>query len=321
MNLGSFIREVNSTCPLIATHINADPDALASVVLVDLILRERYGLRSTIFIPQGPSRLSKRALKALNLPVKVQEELTAEFDSVIVVDTSTSKLLGDLADKIMEKAVMVIDHHIPPGDLVSISKASLIREEIATVSLVLQLEEFSSISIPPNIATLAVLGIIYDSRRFSRATPVSLNTVARLMLDGANYENALKLFSMVEEDLSSRIAKLKGAQRASIVRFGSYLVTITHVGSHEALVARTLVSMGADLAFVIGGKDELRISSRARNSFVEKTGIDLGKFMRDLERYLEGKGGGHLTAGGFNGKGDPQEAMRVIMRLLEEALF
>lgn len=321
MNLSRLIKEVNPTQPLITTHVNADPDGLASAVLMDLVIREKYGLRPRIFLPQGPSRLSKRAVETLKIPFEVLKEPVIDFDLVIVLDTSTSRLLGDLADIVKEKAIMIIDHHIPPGDLAQLSRLSIIREEIATVSLVLQLEEFASINIPPNIATLAVLGILYDSGRFSRVTPASLNTVARLLINGANYEEALKMLSTTEEDISSRIAKLKGAQRASIIRLGNYLIVITHVGSHEAIVARTLVSIGADLAFVMGGKDELRISSRARSSFVEKTGVDLGKFMRELEKYLEGKGGGHLTAGGFNGKGDPQKAMRIIMNLLEEAVI
>ena len=324
MRISDFLKNTGATSLLITTHVNADPDALASALLLEFIIQKKYGLETTIIFPQGLNMLSKRIVEDLGIEVPEKELGEIRFDAILLVDTSTSELLDSIMEKIktLKTPIGIIDHHLPPGDLAKISVFNIIKKEVATTALILQLDEALSLKLPSKLSTLAITGILYDSGRFSRASSTSLKVVARLIDEGGDYDRAVKLLSVPEEkeDLPSRMAKLKGAQRAMLIKMGSHLIAITHVSSHEAPVARALIPLGADVAFVIGGKEELRISSRAREGFVRKTGIDLGELMRELEKYLEGKGGGHSTAGGFNGKGDPQRAIRAIVNLLEERL-
>jgi nanoRNase/pAp phosphatase (c-di-AMP/oligoRNAs hydrolase) len=308
---------------LIITHANADPDAIAAAVLLASIL-ERVGLdRISYAFPEGISKVSNRVLKGLNIEIRYfREPPRKAFRSIAVVDAANSVQLGAFR-KIVERAgsLLLVDHHAPPGDLAQRSKYLVLSNEPAAVLVVYGAAKALRMHISGRLATLALTGVLFDSRRFIHVTPCALRAAAQLIENGADYQLALSLLE-AEEDFSERVAKLKGAARCHTLRFGDYLVTITEIGSFEASVARALVSLGADAALVASEKPgECRLSIRLSRSFHLRTGLSAGRDLAAaLAKSLSGEGGGHDLAGTFKGNCTTSEALRKLLQVLSDAL-
>ena len=305
---------------VVLTHLNADPDAVASSLLMREVLLASGVEEVVVAFPEGMSRLSRRVLSGLDIRVDCLESPVRHVEKrpVVAVDVSNCNQLGAFCSVIRgARCLMVVDHHIPPGDLVQLTPYSIVQREPASTILVYHLARLMDVELDAKLLTLTLIGILFDSRRFVHVTPTALRVTAELLERGADYRKAL---SLLEErmSLSERIARLKGAQRSSVVRYGDYLVAVSEIGSYEASVARALISLGADVAIVArerGG--ECRVSIRVSSDFRSKTGVSVGRDLAaSLAEKLGGEGGGHDMAGGFNGKCSAGVALREALRIL-----
>ncbi len=308
---------------LILTHANADPDAAASAVLLASLLEHLGVDRLSVGFPEGLSKASRRVLQGLNIELKyLKEPPRRRYRAVAVVDAANSVQLGAFR-RVVEraKALLLIDHHTPPGDLAQRSKYSIVSSEPATALIVYGIARALGVRLDSKLATLTLAGVLFDTRRFVHATPHALRAAARLIEEGADHQLALSLLES-EEDFSERVAKLKGAARCHVLRFGEYLIAISEIGSFEASVARALVSLGADAALVVSERDgECRLSIRLSRSFQAHTGLSAGKDLASaLAKHLNGEGGGHDLAGTFKGRCRASEALREVLQILSEAL-
>ena len=65
----------------------------------------------------------------------------------------------------------------------------------------------------------------------------------------------------------------------------------------------------------------IEVSLRATHEFCEQSGVHLGKdIAQPLGGFLRGMGGGHSSAAGANGTGDPESALKRCLLLLKERL-
>ncbi len=321
--ISSFLHEVRKKYlpVIIITHVNADPDAIASAFLLKYFF-DLHSIRNYILFP-GISRLSKEIL--LKLGIKTNENYKKYNDVFYaIVDTSNSILLDKYGNIVLSKLdkVLVIDHHFPFGDLKE-AKYKKLEKETATTVLVVDIFKKFNLPLNPLFSTLALTGLIYDTQRFRFMSTRTAEILLYLLKNGGIYEKALNMLQSNPLEYSEKIARIKGARRADIIKIKKYIIAITYVSSYEASVANALINLGVDLAIVIAAKkrDELRISARASKSFVKETGLRVGEdLMKNLEHYLDGSGGGHDTAGGFNGKGELSSALRIIEKLIFEKI-
>jgi len=304
------------------THKNADPDALASIYALEEFLHARKNY-TYLFFPEGLNSTSKNLLDKLGLNLEYYDTKYGEYfnhiiDYYIIVDTSNSIQLGDLSKFIRNKCI-VIDHH-HPGDLARKCYSSLIIRTTSTSELLYFLLEriwyFSRIS-----ATLLLTGILYDTRRFIYIDKYTFYVVNELINKyNADYGKALEGLHK-EMDLPERIARLKGARRLVLKRYNDIIIAITHVSAFEGSVARSLIELGADAAFVVSSNNKLRIVGRATKPFVEKTGISLGRdVMPIIGKLISGEGGGHDTAGVAEGRGSLKQGIRIVEKVLSSLL-
>ncbi|MCD6300760.1 MAG: DHH family phosphoesterase [Staphylothermus sp.] len=304
------------------THKNADPDALASIYVLREFLQARKNY-TYLFFPEGLNSTSKYLLNKLGLTLEYYKVEYGKYmdhliDYYVIVDTSNSVQLGDLG-KIIQNKCIVIDHH-HPGDLFRKCYHSLVVKLTSTSELLYFVLEniwyFSSIS-----ATLLLSGMLYDTRRFIYVDKYTFYTANELINKySADYSKALEGLHK-EMDLAERIARLKGAQRLILKRYNDIIVTITHVSAFEGSVARSLIELGADAAFVVSSNDKLRIVGRATKLFVQKTRISLGRdIMPKIGKLINGEGGGHDTAGVAEGKGSLKQGLKVIEKVLNSLL-
>lgn len=308
---------------LIITHVNADPDALAATLLLKHFL-ESVGVRNVkVAFPGGPSKLSRKLLKGLGLNFEYIVEPSCEVvGSVAIVDTSNRNQVGNFAAIINDAEMLfVLDHHTPPGDLAKRANLTIILEEPASTLIIYRAIEELKIPLPPALATLAIAGVLFDTRRFIHVSSTALELTARMLKRGGDYLKSLELLEE-EIDFSEKVARLKGAVRSSVVRLGEFLVVVSEVSSYEASVARSLITLGADASIVVCKvNNECRLSIRFSRKFSEKTGLHVGRhIIPELAKRMRGSGGGHELAGGFNGKFSSSEAQREALSILAQAV-
>ncbi len=311
------VRRVGIVC-----HKNADPDSFCSAYALSLLLQQ-FDIQGDIIAPEGLNEVAKHLLPSYGCKVN-SSEAAKDADAIITVDVCSLDQIGELADllPVLHRPIFVIDHHAETAGLSELAEIKIVDEEAVSVGELVYLMYEGARVTPSLMAAKAMLAaIVYDSRHLIRATPRTLRIVLALLATGIDYQEVVQSLH-VPIDVSERIARLKAGQRLSFERIEDYLVAITHVGSFEASAARALLELGADVALVVGGdKEELRISARAREEFYAKTGVHLGRdILEGLGKKLGGGGGGHPTAAGASGAGDPEKVMLECGRLIREAV-
>ncbi len=286
-------------------HRNADLDAVGSIALLYSALSRVAG-GVCVYIPEGASRPARLALERLGLELPRCPEAGEEaYDVAISVDAANLVQLGDAAAIYKGAAFRIaIDHHERGSVHEAADEAFVEPDASSTVEVtVFFLEALGLEPGDPRAATLAMAGLVSDSRRFLIVSRRSFAAAQRLVEWGADYRVALDLAQAARqhgseaEELGERIAKLKAFSRLRLARACSdILIAVTHIGSYESVVARSLVEEGADVAIVVTERREhfrvsVRASRRALASGVTAAGI--ARFI--AERY-GGEGGGHEAA-------------------------
>ncbi len=263
----------------------------------------------TIGIPSGLDKVAKNIISKLE--IEYEENISPEsYDEVVVLDTSSPELL-DMEDVDLEGAI-VIDHHADSGrwggalyygDDSKRSCAEIIKEILDRAG--------KKVDEKMGLALLA--GMITDSGHFRYATPELMRTFADIMEEaGVEIDRAFDLTNM-DQEVSERISQLKGGQRLRFRRVGDYIAATSHSSAYESSVCRSLIILGADVAFVGSQKeDDVRISARAKQDLVRK-GLHLGRMMEKIGIETGNEGGGHDGAAGLRGTGDNEAILNICM--------
>ncbi len=286
----------------IICHRHADPDAyLAGFAISKLLARISPSARVDLVLPDGMSLLTRRLSESFKLENLVEGDgEDEEYDLLVAVDMGHTELLKDWLDKMVKsKAVRVlIDHHpmqegAPYDHMLVDATASSASEIVSRI--------FSDLDVTMEAQTAQaiLLGIMFDSQHLLIAKEKTLREVVRLLDKGASLDDARSLLRS-PPDYGEVLAKLKSAKRLKLYKLGSWVAVTTTVGSFQSNVARSLVSMGADLAIVSGETGhETRGSLRANQRFWEATKIHLGTDVAAAIAKETGIGGGHPTAASF----------------------
>jgi nanoRNase/pAp phosphatase (c-di-AMP/oligoRNAs hydrolase) len=304
-------------------HHNADPDAVGAAQGVkELVEILKQDIFAEIVMPEDISSLSMKIINELELDVK--EVSSKDYDTLIVVDSGGLNQLGKWKEKIeVYKGVKILIDHHTLDDQFSNQFDLIIHDEDAssTCELVYRLyEKFNTI---PTIKTSKALlaGITYDTKYLSLGSSMTFKIISRL-LENVGDISDIRSMLQIESKASERIARLKIAQRSELHRIKEWVVVFSEVGSFHASGARALISLGADLAIVIGlDHNEVRASFRSTQSFHTRTDIHLGRFALEIGQDFNGSGSGHPTAAGFNGNVSIEEFKEVLLRKITEKIM
>ncbi len=306
---------------LVTTHRNADPDAVAAAVVARSFLHA-LGASVCIALPEGLSRAAKQALAASGARL---EECGPDWEprAILVVDASNTTQLGSLAEYARTRPLYIIDHHAP-GDLALMAREGFIASGVSATQHVVNAGPVLGLRLTREEATLALAGIIYDSKRFQIADACAFAASAYLIEMGGDYTIALESLTAQRDkrlsmDYSERIARLKAAQRMHFARVcKEIIVAVTHVGAFEASAARAILELGADVAVVVGGgSGSLRASIRLSKRALE-AGLRASEIAEYIALKLGGKGGGHEAAGmaHIDDGREPHEVASALARSL-----
>ena len=289
-------------------HRNADPDAIGS----SFALSRAFG--GTIGAVDDLSRTGVSLAHAIGARILINPNVE-EYDLVVVVDTSVGTQLGDR----VPASYALVDHHLDEG-LLEGAIFYIQRPAKSTAEIVWTILKENCKKADPRAALGLLAGMVADTGRFKRATPDTFLTAAEILKDGGfAYEEALEALS-VPADISQRIAVLKAASRAEIVRQGDWLVACTTVNSFEGSAAMALVDLGADVAFVAGRHGRLvRISARSSREAARR-GLNLAGLLGEVGKSYGGDGGGHRSAAALEAVGDPSAILEACRKKVADSL-
>lgn len=292
-------------------HGNADPDALASAYAMSSV----FG--GSIVAPQGLDRGSKQIAEKLSISVDAEiehEELDREqYDRLVVLDTSGPEQLGKLNYLGNNEQVIVIDHHTRNTNWAS---KTYYCDDSKSSCCEIVYEIISAAGRKPakKVATALLAGMLTDSGHFRYGNHGTLVAFAGLMKSaGISMRDVLQLVEG-EVDLSERISQLKGAQRLKYSRVERFVIATSFGSAFEASACKSLISLGADVAFVGSQRgDYFRISSRASSQAVD-LGLHLGKLLDKIAADTSNGGGGHPGAAGLSGRGDVRKMLNLCVQ-------
>ncbi|MEM1545912.1 MAG: DHH family phosphoesterase [Candidatus Methanomethylicia archaeon] len=312
MNSQKFLKDLNEelfkfckysfSSIVILTHKYADVDALASVYAIyRLIKLIKPNANVKMVFPNGLNLTAKRIAEKFNVEVSFESFNLEDFKTIVIVDTASLGMLAQYSSKILHlnKDLIIIDHHSLDNDIVENALITICDPTAQSCSeIIVKIYEELNVNIPLEVGSLLIAGIISDTSRFQRASPLTFKSTLSLIKAGVNYNAVLEL---LHEPLSNseRIARLKACQRISINRIENYIVVTTYIGAYESSVANILISLGADVAIVANklDKDKIRICARCSEKFYENTSLSLSRDLMDpIGRMFNGYGGGHNLA-------------------------
>jgi phosphoesterase RecJ-like protein len=300
----AVIEKLRAGRKLVLIHGNADPDAFGSA----------YALRRCfpdvdICAPQGLDRVTKVISRKLGYEPLGTADLFV-YDTVLVVDTSSPEQLGEMNRPTPDW--IVIDHHARSDKWASCQYYCDDTRRSCS-ELIFDLINESHVA-PDKSAGLALLcGMTTDSGHFRYATPALLRSFGDLMAMTGTEMDEIFTMTDLEPDISERIAVMKGGQRLRFERVGERIVAVSLGSSFESSVCKSLLGMGADVAFVVSQRDEtFRMSARARAEMV-RAGLHLGKMLEDVGKETMNEGGGHPGAAGLTGIGDAEAIANICV--------
>jgi nanoRNase/pAp phosphatase (c-di-AMP/oligoRNAs hydrolase) len=299
---------------VVVCHRNADADSyLSAFALSKLLGAIAPGCVVEIACPEGMTTLTEKLSKSF--PHRLAEE-PKEYDLYVAVDVGDKELLKEWLPRLEQAKAprVLVDHHPARGDG---PYDHLIVNDAATSAAEVAYGLFEGLGIAPDAETsqALLLGLMFDSSHLAIAGENGLRTAVKLMDAGADVDEARRLLRS-EPDYGEVMAKLKGAQRLKIYRLGKWLIGVSKVGSFQAHVARSMLSLGADVSVVGGTTDgETRVSMRSSFRFHDSTKIQLGTDVADAVALQQGgHGGGHATAASFSSNGSEDEAIDAALK-------
>jgi bifunctional oligoribonuclease and PAP phosphatase NrnA len=304
-------------------HRHADPDAyMAAFAISRLMSKTSPAAKVDVIIPDGMSLLTRRLAESFKLDSLVEGGGDgADYDLLVAVDIGHTELLKDWSGQLRASrgAKVLIDHHPiqegSPYDHMVVDTAASSASEI-----VARLFRDLGVQMEAQTAQAILLGIMFDSQHLLIAKEGTLREVVRLLDRGASIDDA-RLLLRSPPDYGEVVAKLKSARRLKPYKVAGWVVVTTTVGSFQSNVARSLVSMGADVAIVTGETGgETRGSLRANQRFWETTKIHLGTDVAAAIAREAGFGGGHPTAASFTCTLPEDKAAEGALSLLASLL-
>lgn len=312
---------INNRYISIIPHANADPDALSSSCsLAYMINILNNNALLNILAPEG---IGSECNKILNICLANKINIAiAKRSSINLIHEGSLCILVDVASieqlKIFKSYlnlcnyIVIIDHHeMHSHDLILDNhKAELILkvicpEALSTAEIIFEISKCLGISLSVELLETLIAGILWDTKRFLRASAPTFKLLSEIIELGANYDRARELIS-VSKPYHSRIAKIKCLLRhrgfKASFPFNDIYIALSEIGAYESECASALVGIGYDIVFVASEEDvfnAVRIVYRAREdlNILQQINIYNDILKRIIQKY-GGGGGGHKSAGG-----------------------
>jgi tRNA nucleotidyltransferase (CCA-adding enzyme) len=313
----SQITNKNKDVTVITTHVNADFDALASM----LAAQKLYPDALVVFPGSQEKNLKNFFIDSMAYLFNMVDINRIDFDSVtrlVLVDTRQTGRIGKLASLLDKPGIEIhiYDHH-PPTDNDIKGKIEIHGETGANVTILTEIIRGKEILISADEATILCLGIYEDTGSFTfpSTTERDFLAAAYLLSRGANLNIVSNL---IARELSPEQVVLLNDMIQAVTRYyiNGIEVVVTSVTMEKympdfAFLVQKMVKMeNLDAIFAIA-RMENKIYVVARSRINE---VDVGKILTHLG------GGGHpyAAAASIKGKTLAQTETSLVELLYEK---
>jgi len=307
----------NKDLTIITTHINADFDALASM----LAAQKLYPQSLVVFPGSQEKNLRNFFINSMvylfNM-ADIKDIDLAAIKKLVLVDTRQAHRIGRLASILnrSDLEIHIYDHHPPMANDIK-GDFELLETTGATVTLLTALLLEREIPISPDEATVMCLGIYEDTGSFTFASTTEKDFIAaaQLLSKGANLNTVSNLISreISPEQISLLNDMIHGATQYSV---NGVEIVITSVTTEKfmpdfAFLVHKMVKMENLNAIFAIARMEDKIYLVARSRIPE---VDVGDILTPFG------GGGHNFAAAATVKGTTlaQVEHQLMERLYKE---
>ncbi len=307
----------NKDVTVITTHVNADFDALASM----LAAQKLYPDALVIFPGSQEKNLKNFFINSMAYLFNMVDINRIEFESItrlVLVDTRQTGRIGKLAELLNKPGIEIhiYDHH-PPTENDIKGLIEIHGETGANVTILTEIIREKGIRISPDEATIMCLGIYEDTGSFTfpSTTERDFLAAAYLLSQGANLN---VVSNLIARELSPEQVVLLNDMIQAVSRYyiNGIEVVVTSVTMEKympdfAFLVQKMVKMeNLDAIFAIA-RMENKIYVVARSRINE---VDVGAILANLG------GGGHsyAAAASIKGKTLAQTETRLVEILYEK---
>jgi len=297
---------------LVSAHINADGDAIASVIAMGILLghlKKRYYM--VLNDAQIDSRFSY--LKKFDRIITYNFALDLQLKSAIILDVPGTKRLGNVEKLLPHRSKTIkIDHHPEEDDFAVVSMA--FENASSTTQLVYEIIDQKNMKFDFDLAQTINTGIVYDTGRFSFSNTTSRDMyICGKMIDhGVQpaeindrifFENSFEAIRTIGKGLAKLEHYLNGA--VNVIYLDHSIMSLNHHGEIEELANYSVAIRGGKVGMFIR---EIRPRFH-KVSLRSKADVDVNRVAKKFN------GGGHTKASGCRLDGTKTE---VIEKLLAE---
>ncbi|TFG24520.1 MAG: hypothetical protein EU529_03900 [Promethearchaeota archaeon] len=313
---------------LITTHDLVDIDGLASCVVLKFFLN-RFIDSSDIhlFLPEI-SKSTKDFIQKytekfpdITIPLEIEFK-TLKIDIFLILDTNNLDQVAIPDINSSEIPIIFIDHHLnlKKNNKRNISLKIIDDQYSSTAEIIYELCEYFNLELTLPYKYLLIAAILTDSGFFKHGNNDTILRISKLLSNQLDYQEILSTLKN-DKTIPEKIAKIKALQRVKLIQEGNWLIGITNVGSFEASVASSLIKIGFDVSVAYSEKKSgYRISTRAKKYVCLKTGLHLGKILKEVSEECGASGGGHDGAAALNGILDLEIIIEKILDRIKQVL-
>jgi phosphoesterase RecJ-like protein len=305
---------------LLSSHLNADGDAIGSLLAVGTILK-KLKKKHWMVLHDNPVNPKFKFLKDFEKIISFDETRNIPFEVAVFLDTADSDRLGTVKSLIEKRKVSIlnIDHHVSNLRYGTInlvdSKASSTCEIICNI-----IEETGIVTIDKALAYHIYTGITYDTFRFafSNTTVNSMRICTDMVKKGVDchevskhvyFEKTLHSMKILGEALKS--LELHCGGRVGFISLEKSVLTEEDNFQIDLdnLVNYTTAVEGVEVGIFLRRAKEggIKVSLRSKDS------IDVNRIARIFN------GGGHSKAAGCRMSESFDEAKRLLLKEVKKA--
>ncbi|MFX1276639.1 MAG: bifunctional oligoribonuclease/PAP phosphatase NrnA [Promethearchaeota archaeon] len=323
-NLISFIK--NKTI-LITTHDSVDIDGFVSCIVIKYLLNHHFNMDNVLLFFFEFSKSTRQFMEKIldifpefNFSYHEHDDIS-DIDVMLILDTNNLELINHKSKK--DIPFIYIDHHIDQNSKYDNNLKSyniVLDNYSSTIEILLDICELYQIKLPLVLKWLSVSAILTDSGFFKYGDNQTIIRTSKMLDNDLNIQDIFSLLKK-EEDISERIAKIKGMQRIKLIHEDKYIIGVSNVSSYEASVANSMILIGFDISIVLSQKkSEYRITTRATKEICIKTGLHLGEILGEIANISGGNAGGHDGAASLNGNYNPEKVLETIIEKVKETI-
>ncbi len=300
---------------IITTHVNADFDALASM----LAAQKLYPDALVVFPGSQEKNLKNFFINSMAYLFNMADIGQIDFARVkrlVLVDTRQPNRIGKLAELLERKDldIHIYDHH-PATDKDIKGAIEVHRMSGANVTLLIEIIVQKGIEISADEATIMCLGIYEDTGSFTfpSTTEQDFKAAALLLSKGANLNVVSDLIAreLSPEQVGLLNDMIQSATRYNVNGVEVVVTTVTtekYMSDFAFLVQKMVKMENLDALFAIGRmEDKIYVVARSRIN-----DVDVGNIISPMG------GGGHAYAASASIKGD---TLAQVENKLVELLF